>query len=76
MEIKNEFDRINKIIVEKGAYIRNDNEKPLIINPLIKDMVSYDFWFYKVVEQKITANSQSLLRAFERMVKGKRKKTL
>ncbi|MBI4648522.1 MAG: AAA family ATPase, partial [Bacteroidia bacterium] len=30
MEIKNEFDRINKIIVEKGAYIRNDNEKPLI----------------------------------------------
>ncbi|MBI4646525.1 MAG: AAA family ATPase [Bacteroidia bacterium] len=40
----NEFDRINKNIVEKGAYIRNDNEKPLIISPLIKDMVTHDFW--------------------------------
>jgi len=70
-ETKNEFDRVNKIIVEKNAYFRNDDENPIIISHLIKEMVIHDFWFYKVDEQKIIANSQSLFRAFERMNKEK-----
>ncbi|MBI4645743.1 MAG: AAA family ATPase [Bacteroidia bacterium] len=40
-----------------------------ILDELLNIMVAHDFWFYKVNEQKITANSQSLLRAFERMIK-------
>ncbi|MBI4649615.1 MAG: hypothetical protein HY738_24195, partial [Bacteroidia bacterium] len=39
-----------------------------ILDELLCIMIAHDFWFYKVDEQKITANSISILRAFERLI--------
>ncbi len=63
-----EFDRITQQIVRNGSYSRNDQEDAACMNALIKKMVAQDIWFYKTDEQKIIANSQSIYRAFEKMV--------
>lgn len=62
------YEVIEKIVKNKFCHpsaISNNK----ILNDLLKTMISHDFWFYKVDEQKITANSQSIFRAFERMLK-------
>jgi len=41
----------------------------IILDELLKTMVAHDFWFYKVDEQKITANSQSMYWAFEKILR-------
>lgn len=66
-----EFDRITQEIVQNGMYIRHDQEDAARMNALIKKMVAQDIWLYKTDEQKILANSQSLFRAFEKLVKQK-----
>jgi len=63
-----EFDRMTTKIVQHGSYVRNDHEDVKTVNALVKKMVAHDFWFYKTEEQKIIANSQSIHRAFERLV--------
>ncbi len=35
---------------------------------LLQYMVAHDFWFYRVDEQKISANSKSIYWAFEKML--------
>ncbi|MBI4649373.1 MAG: hypothetical protein HY738_22930, partial [Bacteroidia bacterium] len=65
------YEVINKIVINKFCKIDEIHNNKLMIKDLIKEMVAHDFWFYKVDEQKITANSQSLFRAFERLLKEK-----
>jgi len=65
------FDQINQEIISKGAYKRNDEENKKAINQLVKLCVEKDIWFYKVVEQKITANSKSIWWAFKRLVEDR-----
>jgi hypothetical protein len=66
--ICDECDRIIQEIVRNGSYIRNNQEDAACVNVLVKKMVEHDFWFYKTGEQKILANSQSIFRAFEKLV--------
>ena len=61
-----------RIVIEKivkDGYCRLDDipEKETGA-ALLKDMAAHDFWFYKTDEQNIMANSQSIYRAFEKMV--------
>jgi len=62
------YDVILKMV--KNQFCQPDSiSNNKILDSLLSIMIAHDFWFYKVNEQKITANSQSLLRAFERMIK-------
>jgi len=58
------FDRISLEIAKKWKYIipREENLKNLI-----KKLVDIDVWFYNSLEQKLTANSQTTRKAFEKM---------
>jgi AAA+ ATPase superfamily predicted ATPase len=70
-ELHEKFDRIIEVIVEKGYYLRNEQEDVKQVNALLKEMLAHDFWFYKTDEQKIIANSKSIWWAFEKLIKGK-----
>ncbi len=50
-------------------FVNRPSEMQYVVDELLRTMVAHDFWFYKTDEQKITANSQSLYWAFEKMLK-------
>jgi AAA+ ATPase superfamily predicted ATPase len=56
-------------IVSQQFCAPTEIHNPIILDELLKTMVAHDFWFYKVDGQKITANSQSMYWAFEKMVR-------
>jgi len=66
-ELKNEFDRIIKIIVEKGCYIRNDDENTKLVKKLLTGCIELDIWFYIVNKHQIIANSKSIYHAFRKI---------
>ena len=58
------FERISEEITKKGFYKKTKDEKLI---DLIKLAVEKDIWFYDTLNQKITANSKSLEKVFERL---------
>ncbi len=42
---------------------------PTVLEEVLQTMVAHDFWFYRADEQKITANSQSVYWAFEKILR-------
>lgn len=67
VEEKDIFKRIVKEIAIKWEYIIPLEEN---IIDLIKKLVDIDVWFYNSIEQKITANSKTIEKAFEKMFKS------
>ena len=63
LEEKN-FKRISKEIAKKVFYIPKEDDD---LSDLIPKTVEKDIWFYDALDQKITANSKSLEKVFERM---------
>jgi uncharacterized protein len=58
---------IEKIVKDGDCHITDLPEKAAGAE-LLKEMVAHDFWFYRIDQQRILANSQSLYRAFEKLV--------
>ncbi len=58
---------IEKIVKDGYCHIANITDRDIGFE-LIKQMVAHDFWFYRVDEQKISANSKSIYWAFEKML--------
>jgi len=58
-----EFLRISKLIARDWEYIAKTWES--LFN-LLKVLVDYDIWFYDARKKRITANSQTVRKAFER----------
>jgi len=63
-ETQDRFERISKEIANKGFYKKTKDEKLI---DLIQQTVEKDIWFYDALTQKITSNSKSLEKVFERM---------
>ncbi len=63
-EDTNEFERISKVISKKWEYILQKWDS---FSNLITEMISIDIWFFDVKKQKITANSQTVRKAFEKL---------
>lgn len=61
---KNIFRRVSHDIAVYGEYIIPFEEN---IMDLIKKLVDRDIWFYNSLKQSITANSQTVRKAFEKM---------
>jgi len=59
-----EFLRVSKIIAETWEYIKKPWDS---LYNLIKILVDIDIWFYDARKQRITANSQTVRKAFERL---------
>ena len=59
-----DFKRISKEIAKKGFYHPKEEDD---LSELISKTVEKDIWFYDAATQKITANSKSLEKVFERM---------
>ncbi len=59
------FKDISKIISKDWEYITKNWD--WLNFELIKKLVDIDVWFYDSIEQKITANSQTIRKAFEKM---------
>ena len=59
---------IGNIVKDGYCHIADLSEKEAGVE-LLKDMTAHDFWFYHTEAQKITANSQSIYRAFEKMIR-------
>jgi len=64
-EEKTVFKEISLKIAKNWYYITIDWD--WVDFDLIKKLVDIDIWFYNAVEQKITANSQTVRKAFEKM---------
>jgi len=58
------FDTISKKIAKDGEYIIE--KKEIIPFELIKKTVDLDIWFFDARKQRLTANSQTTRKAFER----------
>ncbi len=67
------FYAISEKIVNDGYCHTGDMANREIGLDLLKQMVSQDFWFYKVNEQKIVANAKSYAWAFERMLDNQKR---
>ena len=62
LDEQKDFLSINKKIVTQWEYLLSLGEN---YSSLIKKLVDMDIWFYDVRHQRITANSQSIRKAFE-----------
>ena len=58
------FKKISLEITKKGFF---ENERGLVITDLLSKAIEKDIWFYDALSQKITANSRSLEKVFERI---------
>ncbi|GAK59748.1 hypothetical protein U27_06733 [Candidatus Vecturithrix granuli] len=58
---------IEKIVKNGYCHIEDLLEKETSVE-LLKSMAAHDVWLYKTHEQKISDNSQSLCRAFEKLM--------
>jgi AAA+ ATPase superfamily predicted ATPase len=65
-EWKNKFLEVTEGIVKNGKYVISRGEKLLF---LVKDLVSRDYWFYDTKTKIITANSKSLEKGMESLLK-------
>ena len=63
-KMQDDFKRISTLIIKEGSYQKKDTED---VFDLVGKTVERDIWFYDALTQKITANSKSLERVFERM---------
>jgi hypothetical protein len=61
---KKRFDRVCTILAHEGLYIAKVDE---YLSDLIKEFVDKDIRFYDARTQTITANSQSVRKAFQKM---------
>ena len=59
-----DFERISKEIAKNGVYFPQKGED---LSELIPKTIEKDIWFYDATKKKITANSKSLEKVFERM---------
>ncbi|MEM1119691.1 MAG: ATP-binding protein [Bacteroidota bacterium] len=57
--------QVHQSIADEGYYLINDDAN---LQPILRDMVDQNFWFYKADERKIVANSPSIRNAICRMV--------
>jgi len=63
-KMQKDFERISTLIAKNGYHFKENKED---VFDLIGKTVARDIWFYDAPEQKITANSKSLEKVFERM---------
>jgi AAA+ ATPase superfamily predicted ATPase len=65
---KDVFNRVIKQIADKGFFEIDSEDDGEYLDILLKKSIELDIWFYIPEEHKITANSKSVQRAFEKMM--------